>query len=120
MGGTGIYDVNEIVTRFLEAEEQNFSLFNYVNDINTEIERLEHSISDMRNQVEKYRGQGMSTDTQRRKLARDLQEKLEKTQKQSEDYEKRYSDATRTITQLKNGIHQIFTRIGAANQSVDE
>jgi hypothetical protein len=118
--GTGVYDVNEIVTRFLEAEEQNFSLFNYVNDINTEIERLEHSIADMRNQVEKYRGQGMSTDTQRRKLARDLQEKLEKTQKQSEDYEKRYADATRTITQLKNGIHQIFTRIGAANQSVDE
>ena len=55
---TGIYDINEIVTRFLEAEEQNFSLFNYVNDINSEIERLEHSISDMRNQIEKYRGQG--------------------------------------------------------------
>ena len=61
--GTGVYDINELVTRFLEAEEQNFSLFNYVNDINTEIERLEHSIADMRNQVEKYRGQGMSTDT---------------------------------------------------------
>jgi len=53
--------VNEIVTRFLEAEEQNFSLFNYVNDINSEIERLEHSISDMRNQIEKYRGQGIVT-----------------------------------------------------------
>jgi chromosome segregation ATPase len=118
--GTGIYDIDEIVTRFLEAEEQNFSLFNYVNDINTEIERLEHNISDMRNQIEKYRGQGMSTDTQRRKLAKDLQEKLERTKKQTEEYEVRYQTATRTITQLKNGIHQIFTRIGAANQSVDE
>jgi coiled-coil domain-containing protein 63/114 len=91
-----------------------------VNDINTEIERLEHSISDMRNQIEKYRGQGMSTDTQRRKLARDLQEKLEKTAKQTEDYEARFQTSTRTITQLKNGIHQIFTRIGAASASVDE
>ena len=118
--GTGIYDINEIVTRFLEAEEQNFSLFNYVNDINTEIERLEHNISDMRNQIEKYRGQGMSTDTQRRKLAKDLQEKLERTKKSTEEYETRYQTATRTITQLKNGIHQIFTRIGAANQNVDE
>jgi chromosome segregation ATPase len=118
--GTGINDINDIVTRFLEAEEQNFSLFNYVNDINTEIERLEHSISEMRNQIEKYRGQGMSTDTQRRKLARDLQEKLEKTSKQTKEYESRSQTATRTITQLKNGIHQIFTRIGAASQSVDE
>jgi hypothetical protein len=39
MNGTGVYNVNELVTKFLEAEEQNFSLFNYVNDVNTEIER---------------------------------------------------------------------------------
>lgn len=117
---TGIYNVNEIVTRFLEAEEQNFSLFNYVNDINSEIERLEHSISEMRNQIEKYRGQGMSTDTQRKKTLRDLEEKLSKTDKKAEEYESRYQTAVRTITQLKNGIQSIFTRIGAATTSVDE
>lgn len=55
---TGIKDIQEIVNKFLEAEEQNFSLFNYVNDINSEIERLEHAISNMRSQIEKYRGQG--------------------------------------------------------------
>ena len=117
---TGIYDINEIVTRFLEAEEQNFSLFNYVNDINSEIERLEHSISEMRNQIEKYRGQGMSTDTQRKKTLRDLEEKLLRTDKKSDEYEARYQLAVRTITHLKNGIHSIFTRIGAQSSSVDE
>jgi hypothetical protein len=116
----GIEDVNEIVTRFLEAEEQNFSLFNYVNDINTEIERLEHSISDMRNQIEKYRGQGMSTDTQRKKTLRDLEDKLGRTTKKGDEYEVRYQTAVRTITQLKNGIQSIFARIGAGSASVDE
>ena len=116
----GIEDVNEIVTRFLEAEEQNFSLFNYVNDINTEIERLEHSISDMRNQIEKYRGQGMSTDTQRKKTLRDLEDKLSRTTKKGDEYEARYQTAARTITQLKNGIQSIFARIGAGSASVDE
>jgi len=118
--GTGIYDINEIVTRFLEAEEQNFSLFNYVNDINTEIERLEHAISDMRSQIEKYRGQGMSTDTQRKKTLRDLEDKLLRTGNKAHEYEARYQTAVRTITQLKNGIQSIFTRIGAASTSVDE
>ena len=117
---TGCYDINEIVTRFLEAEEQNFSLFNYVNDINSEIERLEHNISDMRNQIEKYRGQGMSSDTQRKKTVRDLEEKFSKTEKKSEDYIQRYEASVRTTTQLKNGIHSIFQRIGASNTSVDE
>lgn len=117
---TGCHNINDIVTRFLEAEEQNFSLFNYVNDINSEIERLEHSISDMRNQIEKYRGQGMSTDTQRKKTLRDLDEKLSRTDRKAEEYDARYQLAVRTITQLKNGIQSIFTRIGAATTSVDE
>jgi hypothetical protein len=117
---TGIYNINEIVTRFLEAEEQNFSLFNYVNDINSEIERLEHSISDMRNQIEKFRGQGMSTDTQKKKTQRDLEEKLLKTEKKAEEYELRHQAANRTIISLKNGIQSIFTRIGAGTNAVDE
>lgn len=117
---TGIYDINELVTRFLEAEEQNFSLFNYVNDINSEIERLEHSITDMRNQIEKYRGQGASTDTQRKKALRSLEDKLQRTDRKAEEYENRHNKALKTITQLKNGIHSIFTRIGAASTSVEE
>ncbi len=117
---TGITDIQEIINKFLEAEEQNFSLFNYVNDINSEIERLEHSISNMRSQIEKYRGQGMSTDTQRKKTIRDLEDKLTKTDKKASEYEARYQVAVRTITQLKNGIQSIFTRIGATSTSVDE
>lgn len=117
---TGLTDVNDIVTRFLEAEEQNFSLFNYVNDINSEIERLEHSIADMRNQIEKYRGQGMSTDTQRKKALRDLEEKLTRTEEKAKKYDVRYNRAVNTIKQLKNGIHSIYTRIGAGTSSVEE
>jgi hypothetical protein len=40
---TGLTDIQEIINKFLEAEEQNFSLFNYMNEINMEIERLEHA-----------------------------------------------------------------------------
>ena len=116
----GAYDVNEIVNKFMEAEEQNFSLFNYVNDINSEIERLEHSISNMRNQIEKYKGQGMSTDTQLKKTVRDLDVRTKRTDKKADEYEARYNLALRTIGQLKNGIQSIFTRIGATATSVDE
>ena len=116
---TGIHDVNELVTSFLEAEEKNFSLFNYVNDVNTEIERLEHSTASMRNQIEKYRGQGMSTDNQRKKANKGLEDKLSKAKAKTDEYVSRYDRAVRTISQLKNGIHSIFTRIGAANTYVD-
>jgi hypothetical protein len=40
---TGISNIEEIVTTFIKAEEQNYSLFNYVNMLNTEYDLLEES-----------------------------------------------------------------------------
>ena len=74
----------------------------------------------MRNQIEKYRGQGMSTDNQRKKANKDIEDKLNKAKTKTDEYMVRHDRAVRIITQLKNGIHSIFTRIGAANTSVEE
>ena len=38
---TGISSVEEIVTTFIKAEEQNISLFNYVNMLNSEIDMID-------------------------------------------------------------------------------
>merc|ERR1712070_474168 len=41
---TGISDIDELVTTFINAEDQNFALFNYVNELNSECEKLEEQI----------------------------------------------------------------------------
>jgi len=48
---TGISNIDEIVTTFIKAEEQNYSLFNYVNMLNTEFDQLEESNSDIKDQI---------------------------------------------------------------------
>jgi hypothetical protein len=40
---TGISNNEEIVTTFIKAEEQNYSLYNYVHMLNTETDLLEES-----------------------------------------------------------------------------
>ncbi len=40
---SGISNIEEIVTTFIKAEEQNYSLYNYVNMLNTETDTLEES-----------------------------------------------------------------------------
>ena len=37
----GITDIDELVATFMEAEDDNFSLFNYVNELNGEVDKLE-------------------------------------------------------------------------------
>lgn len=41
----GMKDIDAIVERFMEAEDANFSLFNYVNEVNAEVEKLEEQIA---------------------------------------------------------------------------
>ena len=38
---TGIASTEEIVTTFIKAEEQNYSLYNYVNMLNTDIDTID-------------------------------------------------------------------------------
>lgn len=117
---TGINTIDELVEKFLQAEDKNFRLFNFVNHTNSEIERLEVVIADTKAEIEKHKGQGVSTDTQRKKILRDLEERLARTERKADEYDKKYMNAMKTINQLKTGIHSIFTRLGCNSSSVEE
>lgn len=41
---TAITDIDDLVTSFIVAEDQNFSLYNYLNDLNRESEKLEEQV----------------------------------------------------------------------------
>merc|ERR1711988_1910227 len=109
---TGISDIDELVTTFINAEDQNFALFNYVNELNNEIEKLEEQIADIRSEIEKYKGQGVNTDNQRKKILKDLEDRLSKTEAKAEQYEQKYNAAMKTVNSLKVGIQSIFNKIG--------
>lgn len=51
---TGIGSTDEIVTTFIKAEEQNYSLYNYVNRLNQETDSLEESNREIQNEIHKF------------------------------------------------------------------
>ena len=109
---TGIGDVEELVTSFMQAEDENFRLFNYVNTLNAEIERLEEQISECKNEIEKYKGSGAASDSQRRKLLKDLEDRLARTEAKAESYDGKYKIATETVGALREGIWKVYNKIG--------
>ena len=76
---TGETDIDRLVDNFIAAEDKNFSLFNHVNELSTETEQLDLQIANVKREIEKYKGQGASSDNQRKKILRDLETRLEKT-----------------------------------------
>lgn len=51
---TGISSTEEIVTTFIKAEEQNYSLYNYVNMLNSEIDTIAEQNRNIERQIAKH------------------------------------------------------------------
>ncbi|EEH60297.1 outer dynein arm docking complex 2 [Micromonas pusilla CCMP1545] len=108
----GIDDLDALVSNFLSAEDENFRLFNYVNTLNQEIDALEEQISNVKGEIEKYRGDGVGGDGARKKQLKELSDKLLATERKADAYETKHKDAMKTVLQLKDGIWKIYNKIG--------
>ena len=64
---TGAKDIDELVGNFIEAEQRNFTLTKYVNELNQENEVLDKEIDELKKQIEWYRNQGLGDDNERKK-----------------------------------------------------
>eukprot|EP00762_Andalucia_godoyi_P001072 ANDGO_01996.mRNA.1 Outer dynein arm protein 1 len=115
---TGIQDMDELVDKFVVAEDRNFSLFNYVNELNNEIERLEEQITEIRGEMDRFKGAGASSDSQRKRILTDLGDRLAKTEARAQEFETRAEDAQRILNELKGGIQGVFDRAGCDAESV--
>ena len=100
------------MSNFLSAEDENFRLFNYVNTLNQEIDALEEQISNVKGEIEKYRGDGVGGDGARKKQLKELSDKLLATERKADAYETKHKDAMKTMLQLKDGIWKIYNKIG--------
>lgn len=74
---TGISNIEEIVTTFIKAEEQNYSLYNYVNMLNTETDVLEESNKEIRDQIERIMEREQMSDLEKENLLKSKQEEVQ-------------------------------------------
>ena len=70
---TGIASIDEIVTSFIKAEEQNYSLYNYVNMLGTETDLLEESNKEIKEQIDRIIQRGKMTETEKVALRQTMQ-----------------------------------------------
>ncbi len=65
---TGITHVEELVASFVSAEDHNFSMFNYVNELNQEAEKLEEQAAELQQEIARHTGAGVSENSFRKRL----------------------------------------------------
>ena len=107
---TGITDIDQLVKTFIKNEDHNFSLFNYVNEQNNEIEKLNEQIQALKEEEKKYASESGDDPQQHKQLLKDLENKLQTTDSMAEKYEIRCQDLQRVIESLKRGIQSIYEK----------
>ena len=82
---TGISSIEETVNAFIKAEEQNYSLYNYVNNLGTETDQLEEQNREIKEQIERIIQRGKLNDEEkdnmRSKMANECDDLLESINK---------------------------------------
>jgi len=73
------------------------SSFNYVNEVNTEIEKLEDQTTVIRAEIERYKDSGQELDRSKGFALRDVEDRLAATESQADLYEKRWGRAWRRV-----------------------
>ena len=108
---TGISDVEGLVKTFIKNEDHNFSLFNYVNEQNNEIEKFEEQIQALREEERKFAQESGDDAHQHKQILKELESKLASTESMSEKYEVRCQDLQRVVESLKRGLQSIFEKL---------
>lgn len=81
---TGITSIEEIVSAFIKSEEQNYSLFNYVNTLGSDTDQLEESNKEIKEQIDKIIKRGQLSDKEKENLKKEMEETCENLESEIE------------------------------------
>jgi len=89
---TGIASVDEIVTTFIKAEEQNISLFNYVNMLNSEIDMIEEQNQNINEELKRHAELNNMSSQQKGEAKTNLQNEINECKSQIASKESQIND----------------------------
>ncbi|GAB5362669.1 hypothetical protein AAMO2058_000817500 [Amorphochlora amoebiformis] len=110
---TKISDIDQLVKAFIVAEERNFHLFNEVNEITAKIDQDQSEVESLKKERDLFDelGAGVEEDKTRKLILSNLEKKRVKSTSKGEKLEAKHQETLLLITQMKDGIKDIFDLI---------
>ncbi|XP_061114616.1 outer dynein arm-docking complex subunit 1-like isoform X2 [Conger conger] len=117
---TGEEDLDLLVMKFIEVEDRNFALFNYVNEQNNEAETFRDQISQTQQEMAQFQEQGQRQERERGAQLRETGEQQEETEQQCQAYEQRCTELAKILDQLKTGVSGVFEKMGCDRSVIED
>ncbi|XP_073732443.1 coiled-coil domain-containing protein 114 isoform X4 [Misgurnus anguillicaudatus] len=108
---TGEDDLEMLISKFIQVEDRNFALFNYVNEQNTEAEILREQIHRIGEDIEQFRLEGLQREREYQAALKQIKDLQRERETQVHQYEAQADDISKTLDQIKTGVDSVFSTI---------
>ncbi|XP_077582531.1 taste receptor type 1 member 3 isoform X2 [Stigmatopora nigra] len=108
---TGEEDPEMMVSRFIQGEDRNFALFNFVNEQNNEAELLREQISQIQEEMKHFQEKALRQEEDYRCSLRDVDERRKQAELQTEDFENRAVILSKTLEEVKKGVSSLVSGV---------
>lgn len=113
---TGISDIGEIVKIFIILEQRNFSLLNYVNALNSEIEAFEKQNKELEDQMRNRKESEQDNSMRRGQAISDLSQQIVSTQKATEENQMQAREHEEILKRCKPLIQMMLKTVELENR----
>ncbi|XP_026935835.1 outer dynein arm-docking complex subunit 1 isoform X2 [Sagmatias obliquidens] len=117
---TGESDPDLLVEKYLELEERNFAEFNFINEQNSELERLQEEIKEMQEALESGRRSEEDRRSRQEQQLAELQQRVDEVHTEAENLEARFQNFRGQLEKLKTDIQHLFTRAQCDSTVIDD
>merc|ERR1712226_341393 len=113
-------ELEAVVNKFIENEDRNFALFEYINDQNNRIESYRDQIDKVEKDKTQFRRNEEQLDKERQVQLREIEHKQSQVSQLCEQGEQKLKVNEKILDQLKKAIQSIFDKIDCPRESIDE
>ncbi|EAR98848.2 outer dynein arm docking complex protein, putative (macronuclear) [Tetrahymena thermophila SB210] len=117
MEETGTQDMSKIVKTFVDYENENYSLFKYINTLRDDTETLMQQKKQLQQQIDMYKNKPQQYRQEPKTIKfMELKKELETIEQQKEKYKKKHETVQSQLDTLKKNIPVMFENIGCLDK----
>lgn len=108
---TGVESLEEMVSNYIAHEEEMFSLYNFIQTVNTEIDTVVEATNQTEDEIAQYRLDQQDQDQQRRSTIDELQQRLSSTLDLTRNLDEQNSLQQESVAQISKKVSTLFFKL---------
>jgi hypothetical protein len=108
----GINDVSKLVTQFVQNEDENYSLFSYIQSVNAEIEKEEEQLAKVSKEMGQHKKEQEAGNSVKQEKVDELRARLSHVQQENETCNREYQNNKAALDALLEHIEALYTSLG--------